>query len=352
MELIGNKGVRKQLMLMAAACRQSDRPLPHMLLSGAAGCGKTSTAKSLAINSNAQFLSVTPESIKTRDDVLRIIDQFDKKTGYDRKGTRIRSIPIAYPILFIDEVHRIPITGQEHLGIVMEEWALPIDPKKAVRHPTAVLEKETINTRWCPRFTLVGATTNDGLLSKPFKDRFKVRFVFSTYTFEESMSIAQTHNDSLNKKNDMHIKLGEDASKEIALRGRGVPRIIVTLLERCRDMSIAHNMDEISVESARVTFDMLNIDKNGLNEVDVKILKILNDSENPLGVENLSVLTNESKQAITETVEPYLIQQELIVRTGRGRIITDKGRSYLILNGHIEDKGGWVDIPYNYVRSL
>lgn len=353
MELIGNQGITTQLSLMSQASAYSDRPLPHMLLSGSPGCGKTSTAKYISSKMGSRFFSVVPEAIKTRDDVLRIIEMFDRKTGYDREGNRLKDIRISYPILFIDEIHRMPITGQEHLGIVMEEWQIPIEQK---RMRVGIYDKLNLRTdryRWCPLFTLIGATTNDGLLSKPFKDRFKAKFIFSTYTLEESIKIVLVHNDRLNAANTFtKVNIDHGGAMEIAKRGRGTPRILVTLLERCRDLALAKKIDTITTEVSIAMFAILNIDGCGLTETDIKILKLLFNSNDPIGLDNLAVITNESKQAISDTVEPYLIQQELISRTGRGRALTDKGKEYLVSNGHIEDKQDYVDIPYNYNRRL
>jgi len=347
MELIGNKGVMKQLSIVRDACKATDNALPHMLLSGAPGCGKTSTARHLAKHTGAHFMSVTPESFKERNDVVRILEQFERKIGYDDYGNRIKNVPTSYPILFVDEIHRMPLKGQELLGIAMEEWKLPIEAAKAKVNIYDKFGSSKVNReRWFPRFTVVGATTNDGLLSKPFKDRFKLRFIFNTYTEEESRAIVKIHATRLN------IEIDDAGTNEIAKRGRGVPRIIVTLLERCRDLAVAQGETHISGNLAKAAFLIMNIDVNGLNETDIKILKALYASETPLGVDNLAILTNESRQSIAETIEPYLIQQELMVRTGKGRVITDKGRIYLINSGHIEPTHDWVDIPTDYVRSL
>lgn len=348
MTLVGNKEVWEQLLVAKYSALKDKRPLPHTLLSGAAGCGKTSTARELAAQSGSQFLVIAPESIKTRDDVLNIIQQLDHR-GYDRYGVLKENAVINHPILFVDEVHRMPITGQEHLGIVMEEWAIPVDARKI---KTNIFDQFDLDCkdrlRWCPKFTMIGATTNDGLLSKPFKDRFKMRFLFNTYTLEESIEIVKSHASRLN------ISIEDGAAKEIAKRGRGVPRIIVGLLERCRDFMRSIGYDTLNTETTRASFLLFKIDDIGMTDIDVKILKALYNSNAPLGLDNLSVIVNESKQTIEETIEPYLIQQGFILRASRGRTITDNGKMYLIRGGYIEagidEADDWVDIPTDYYK--
>jgi len=347
MELIGNTDIMQQLTLARFSAREDNRVLPHVLFSGAAGCGKTSTARSIAKESGSVLVSVAPEALKTRDDILNVFEQFDKKTGYDKYGDRIKEIPIAFPILFIDEIHRLPVTGQEHLGIAMEEWRIALDVSQVKSKSYDKFGPDTKErSRWCPFFTLIGATTNDGLLSKPFKDRFKLRFLFNTYELDESIEIVKVHAKRL------EVSVDNDSAMEIALRGRGVPRILVGLLERCKDFAISINSKHISLGTAIATFDLMSVDDTGLTAVDIKILKTLYAIKEPVGIDNLSITVNESKQGISETIEPYLIQRGFITRTSRGRTLTESGREYLILKGHIDegDDEDWVDIPNDYVR--
>lgn len=348
MKLIGNVDIWHQLRMAKFSAMKDSRPLPHILLSGAAGCGKTSMAKELADQYGNQFLVVAPQSVKSREDVVAIMRKLDRR-GYDKNGNIIDRKVISPPIIFVDEIHRMPVTGQEHLGIAMEEWYVPVEPKKArvglLDHFN--VDKEEV-AKWCPRFTLIGATTNDGLLSKPFKDRFKMRFIFNTYDMTDSITIALTHAERLN------INISPGAAEEIAKRGRGVPRIIVGLLERCRDFMRAADKQQMDTDLARAAFLLFKIDDTGMTEVDVKILKALYDSDIPLGIDNLSIIVNESRQSISETIEPYLIQRGFMTRSSRGRVLTDLGRAYLVKGGYIKDntEDDWAEIPTNYKRSF
>jgi len=351
MKIIGNKDIMSQLAVAAHSATVENRSLPHTLLSGAAGCGKTSTARHIAERTGCGIIEVPPEGIKSRDDMLRIREAFDI-TGYDRIGNKVGKIRPS--ILFIDEIHRLPIRGQEHLGIAMENWIIPLDEnqvklglnlKESVQFGSAAKGRG----RWCPRFTLIGATTDDGLLSKPFKDRFKMKFIFNTYSLEESIEIVSVHAERLK------VEITEDAVEAVAKRGRGVPRILVGLLERCRDTAISAKLNTINVNVCKVAFMLMGVDNTGLTQTDIKILKTLYKSGDPVGLDNLSIIVNESRKTISETIEPYLVQRGFILRSSRGRTLTKKGREYLIENGHVEGEENnvdYIDIPLDYERSI
>lgn len=348
MRLIGNTDINGQINIAIKSARAQNRSMPHMLLSGAAGCGKTSTARRIATDTNCKFINIACDSIKGRPDLLPIVRQFSTE-GYDVYG---RKKSVIYPtVLFIDEIHGLALSGQEHLGMLMEEWYILVKPheltrKEAIHSTTGSPDIMPFSS---PQFTLIGATTNDGKLSKPFRDRFKLRFVFSPYSFEESIEIVMVHAESLK------IKIEQGALEEIAKRGRGVPRIIVSLLERCRDMVVAFPDDYniITREMATVTFADLHIDDTGLTETDLKLLKILHGSKDAVGVDNLAVQLNESQKVLTETVEPYLIQRSLILRSSKGRKITDDGRKYLMDTGYIkvEETEKFI-MPLTFDREL
>lgn len=359
MKLIGNKHIFKQLEIAIESAITENNPLPHTLLSGAAGCGKTSTARFIAEMGGCGFLEISPENIQIRDDMLKIREQLDDE-GYNDAGDK--TAPIRPTIVFIDEIHRLKTTGQEHLGLAMEDWMIPVEEKQVEIDPYGKFGyNRKGKVRWCPQFTLIGATTNDGSLSKPFKDRFKLRFLFNTYNLEESIEIIKLHAKRLNDENakrwdnqtSKRIMLSYNAVTEIAKRGRGVPRILVGLLERCRDMAISHGKELVDELIAKSTFMLMGIDEAGLTPVDIRIMKALYENKDPIGVDNMSIIVNEPKKTITDTIEPYLIQRELISRASKGRTLTEKGRAYLIKNRHIEGNvKHYVDIPLSYERRI
>ena len=208
----------------------------------------------------------------------------------------------------------------------MHDWKLPV----------------RVNGRdefeWIPRFCLIGATTLPGKLSKPFRDRFKIQAQFETYTQDESIKIVEIH------ARNQGLLLGEGVAESIAKRSRGVARLIVRFLDRLIAAAevAAKNEPEkknmIALQLAQTVFkDFLKVDDRGLTISDLKVLKQLHKLEEPVGVETLATIINEDKSTVEQEVEPYLVQEGLIARTKRGRIITDEGRRYLQTEGYIQN---------------
>jgi len=342
-KIIGNSEVMAQISIATKAAVEQNKALPHMLLAGAAGCGKTSTAKYIASVTGASFISCAYDSIKKRSDLFSIIKRLDE-TGY----ANTKKVGTTKPsILFIDEIHGLSVSAQEFLGIMMEEWTLPVDLKD-VRGTAGHLKNPGVKdfSLWLPEFTLIGATTNDGLLTKPFQTRFKLRLTFSTYSIDDSFTIVYTHANRLN------IKIETNAIMEIAKRGRGVGRVLVNLLESCRDFAIYSDTPVVTEELVKVNFQELGIDSNGFTRTDLRLLKVLHDIDSPVGVDNIAVSLNESPKVLVENVEPYLIRTGLMMRTSRGRVITDAGRRYLMSKGLIEvTELGMHVIPRNLYQN-
>lgn len=318
-DIIGNDSIKLQLKIASKAALMKNTATPHILCAGAAGCGKTTTAKALADSLKTNLIKIPPESLKKPKDIAQIVERMDY-SGYDRDGQIVGTINPT--VLFIDEIHKLPLSGQEILGIAAEEWYISYKEQ---------FSGEILNY-WVPRFTLIGATTLEGSLSKPFRDRFKLTFYFNTYSFEESLEIVTLHS-GLKK-----VNITDEGAKEIAKRGRGVPRILVGLLDSCINSNVVLGKDIIDADSAVATFEIMGIDANGLTKEDIAVLKALYEAGSPVGIDTLSIITNISTQTIMNAKEPYLLQQNLILRTGRGRVLTKKGRDYLIENNHVESK--------------
>lgn len=328
MKIVGNHDIMRQMAVAAESAKKGNRHIPHMLFAGAAGCGKTTMAKELARISGNDFVRLLPDAIKKMPDVESLFEGLDY-SNYDSKGNRIG--PIRPAVIFIDEIHNLKLLPQEWFGVAMENFAL---------------EGKDGKYSWLPYFTLVGATTNDGLLSKPFLDRFKMRFIFKPYSFEESVQIVQVHADRLN------IGITLPAAQAVALRGRGVPRILVGYLERCRDTAAVKDTTLVTESIVGTTFDLLGIDETGLRETEIRLLKALYEAKMPVGVENLAIITNEVPKTITNAIEPYLIQRGLIVRSGQGRILTEKGKAYLEERGFFGKKRLQREyLEAGYIRS-
>lgn len=328
MKYIGNEDIRSQISVAFQSAQVRNDAMPHMMFAGAAGCGKTTLAKEVARMSGYKYLPVLPEAVENYNGVLEVMETLDHD-NYDEYGNRLGKIRPT--MIFIDEIHRLGNKAQELLGVAMENFHIESEIRGRVY--------------WLPKFTLVGATTDDGMLTKPFRDRFKFRFPFKTYTLDEIKQIISVHAER------MEINITPKAIRKIADRGRGTPRIVVGYLERCRDMAIGENSEVVTSSIVEETFRQLHVDPDGLTEVEVEILRALYEARGPVGLEALAIRTNENTKTLRHSAEPYLIQRGLMTISGRGRRITEKGVHHLERNGYVgRQKIKKVDIPIDYER--
>jgi Holliday junction DNA helicase RuvB len=312
-DIIGNDSIKTQLAIAAKASSDRNVSLPHSILSGCAGCGKTTTARSLAELLGVPFFQVDPASIKNTSDIISLVSKFPLD-GYGPHGEIVETI--IPPIIFIDEIHNLSLSGQEVLGIGMEDWTLSVMSKRG-----RTSEQRTL---WLPHFTVIGATTLAGKLSKPFRDRFKLHFSFGTYSAEESLKILYFHAAEKN------VEIEPAAALLISTRGRGVPRIIVRYLDQAIDFSHVAGKAVISSDIVEAMFSIIGIDTHGLSEADIKLMKCLFDNNGePVGLDTLAVILNESPTTIMNEAEPYLIQKGYMIRTSRGRMLTETGEKYI-----------------------
>jgi holliday junction DNA helicase RuvB len=327
-EIIGNDDIKTQIKIAYGAARLHNRPLPHLMLAGRSGCGKTTTAKAVADMGGSYFRELSPDSLKTAEELATVFQKLPDE-GYDyQTGEVVGNINPS--ILFIDEAHRLSLKAQEMLGIAMENWKHTfIVGKGRSRGPI---------TTWVPKFTLICATTMEGTLSKPFRDRFKLTYIFKEYNFDESMKIVFMH---AQKRN---IKIDASSAARIAIRGRGTPRLIIKYLDAVHDAMSFLQRDSITVELAEAQFDLMKIDEVGLNEADIIILKSLYDSELPVGIDSLALRTNQDKETVSGVNEPYLIKLGFIERSKQGRIITETGIAHLAKHGYINKNSSSADI--------
>jgi Holliday junction DNA helicase RuvB len=325
--IIGHENTKRQIEVSVNAANIRNMAVPHMLFSGAAGCGKTTFARYIAETTNVPFLSVVPNDLKDYESVLSILDRLNHE-NYDDSGNRIGKIKPT--ILFLDEIHNLPLKGQELLGLVMERFM--IESSKPNKY------------FWVPFFTMIGATTLSGKLSKPFRDRFKIVFNFEPYILPEMGQIVGYHASRFG------IKITSSAVLEIAKRSRGTPRIAVGFVERVRDKMLSMRAVVATAPIVQSTFEELGIDEEGFSTLELRILKILFDTGMPVGLDNLSIILQEDSKSIRDFAEPYLIRKGLIIVSGKGRIITEKGVQYLKVTDKI-NQFIKKEIDFNYERA-
>ncbi len=321
---IGNPDFIRLLRISIEAAKARNMALPHILLKGPAGTGKTTLAEAVAREFGTEPLALTPGTAKKVEDLRKLFLRMPD-VGYDDEGTIIGRIQPQ--IVFVDECHQLPLLAQENLGIAMQDWRLPVK----------VNNQDVFE--WVPRFTLIGATTLPGKLAKPFLDRFKIQSEFETYAHDEALQVTELH------ANTQGLRLEEGVANSIAKRSRGVPRLIVRYLDRLHDAAVVAGKDNpgtenvISLELAELMFkQFLKVDDRGLTKTDIKILVQLARQPDPVGIEMLATIANEDKGTVENSIEPYLIHEGLVVRTKRGRILTEEGRRYLVESGYLKNE--------------
>jgi len=323
---IGNTDFIRLLRIEIEAAKIGDgEALPHILLKGPAGTGKTTLAEAIAREFGTVPLALTAGTAKKAEDLRRLFLRMPED-GYDKEGRIVGKIQPQ--IVFVDEIHQLPLLAQENLGIAMQDWKLPV----------RVNNQDVFE--WVPRFTLIGATTLPGKLSKPFLDRFKIQSEFETYAHDEALEVTELH------ANTKGLRLGEGVAEAIAKRSRGVPRLVVRYLERIHSAAkVAHIHDPntpanlLSIELSELMFkQFLKVDDRGLTKTDIKILLQLHKQSDPIGLDMLATIANEDKGTVQGSIEPYLLHEGLLARTKRGRVLTEEGRRYLVESGYIEDE--------------
>ena len=296
----GQESVVDNLRVFVAAAKQRNEALDHVLLHGPPGLGKTTLAH-IITNDLGVNLKVTSGPV---------LD----KPG-DLAGLLTNLEP--YDVLFIDEIHRLSPIVEEYLYSAMEDYKIDIMIDSG---PNA----RTVQIKLNP-FTLVGATTRSGLLTSPLRARFGITSRLNYYNSKLLTGIVQRSSAILN------VEIKDEAAYEIARRSRGTPRIANALLRRVRDFAQIKGDGTIDIEMATFALKALNVDKNGLDEMDLRILTCIIDKfkGGPVGLTTLATAVSESSETIEEVYEPFLIQEGFIMRTPRGREVTDKAYKHL-----------------------
>ncbi|MBI5774570.1 MAG: Holliday junction branch migration DNA helicase RuvB [Verrucomicrobia bacterium] len=293
-EFTGQAKVKERLEISVQAARQRGEALDHILLSGPPGLGKTTLASILAKAMGANFKTTSGPTIEKAGDLAGLLTNLE-----------------AGDVLFIDEIHRLQKTIEEYLYPAMEDFKLDIIIDQGPNARSVRLN--------LPRFTLIGATTRSGLLTAPLLTRFGMRERLDYYHTEQLQQIVTRSARLLN------VETEAEGAYEIARRSRGTPRIANNLLRRVRDYAQVRHDGRITAAVADRALAMLEIDRNGLDEMDKRILEtiIVKFAGGPVGVGSLAVAVGEEPDTIEEVYEPYLIMEGYLNRTPQGRVATE-----------------------------
>ena len=293
-DYIGQQKAKEILSIYIEAARQRNDALDHVLFYGPPGLGKTTLAGIIANEMNVNLKVTSGPAIEKPGEMAAILNNLQEGD-----------------ILFIDEIHRLNRQVEEVLYPAMEDFAIDIMIGKGTSARSVRLD--------LPKFTLVGATTRAGLLTAPLRDRFGVIQHLEFYSIEELVLIIQHSARILN------VEIDEKGAVELARRSRGTPRLANRILRRVRDFAQVRYDGRITEEVANTALDLLDVDKLGLDQTDRHILTTMIDKFHggPVGLDTLAAAIGEDNGTIEEIYEPYLIKNGLIMRTPRGRVVTE-----------------------------
>jgi holliday junction DNA helicase RuvB len=313
-EFVGQKAARENLRVFIEAARSRGDALDHVLFFGPPGLGKTTLAQIVAREMGVGFRATSGPVIAKSGDLAALLTNLEDGD-----------------VLFIDEIHRLAPAVEEILYPAMEDRALDIMIGEG---PSARSVRIDL-----PKFTLVGATTRQGLLTTPLRDRFGIPVRLSFYTHAELEQVIRRAAGLLD------LAIAEDGAHEIARRSRGTPRIAGRLLRRVRDFANVAGERQVTAQVADAALNRLEVDGLGLDAMDRRYLTMIADiyRGGPVGVEALAAGLSEPRDTIEDVVEPYLLQLGLIARTARGRCLNPPGWKHLGLNPPAGAQDGLFD---------
>ena len=299
-EFVGQERLREQLAVSIAAAARRGEALDHVLLAGPPGLGKTSLAQIVAAELDVPFIQTAGPALERKADIAAFLTALEPGS-----------------VFFIDEIHRLNRAIEETLYPAMEDRQLPIVLGQGAGARTVTLD--------LPAFTLVGATTRAGLLTTPLRDRFGVSQRLEHYQPEDLAQIV------IRSAGILGVEIEPGGEQVIAERSRGTPRVANRLLKRVRDFAEVRGAGVITQTIAAEALSLLEVDAAGLDRHDRTILETIavKFGGGPVGLSTLAAAVDEEQETIEDVYEPYLLQQGLIKRTPRGRVITERGFEHL-----------------------
>jgi Holliday junction DNA helicase RuvB len=299
-EYAGQDHVKEKLSVFVQAAKARKEPLDHVLLSGPPGLGKTTLALILASEMDVELKMTSAPAIEKKGDLAALLTSLKP-----------------FSVLFIDEIHRLSRAIEEYLYTAMEDYYLDIVTGEG-------LGARSMKFQIVP-FTLIGATTRAGLLNGPFRDRFGIA---ERLQFYDRASLEKILRRSAMK---LGVESDDKGLGEIARRSRGTPRIANRLLKRVRDYAQVKGNGTVTEDMARYALDQLGVDRIGLDSMDRRILQLIGEkfSGGPVGIETMSAALSEDSGTLEEVYEPFLIQEGLLQKTQRGRMLTELGKKHL-----------------------
>ena len=305
---IGQPQLKAQLRLFLDAARKRETPPDHILLAGPPGLGKTTLAMIVANELEVPIRITSGPAIQHAGDLASILSSLEPGE-----------------VLFVDEVHRLPRAAEELLYIAMEDFRVDVMVGKG---PGASSIPLTL-----PRFTMIGATTREGMLPSPLRARFGFTAHLDFYPHEELETLAERSAGVLG------LRIDREAAHELALRSRGTPRIANRLLRRVRDWVIVHDLPQASAEDVRQALALYQIDAEGLDRLDIAVLNAIvrNFQGGPVGLNTLAAMVGEESETVETVCEPYLVREGFLIRTPKGRVATPKAWQHLGMRPNEDD---------------